>query len=319
MNIGIPEKDALLEAKRRVQKHAHITPVLENSGINEKVEARLFFKCENFQKVGAFKFRGAINTIFQLDEKNIKQGVATHSSGNHGQAIALAARMKGIPAYIVMPKNSTKSKIEAVHSYGAEVILCDNSLKAREEELEKVLEDKGAYFVHPYNDYRVIAGQSTSAQELIDQVKDLDVIVTPIGGGGLISGTLLAVQYFSFGTKVYGVEPEGANSAYLSHRNHKLTPIPDPETVCDGLRAGIGEKNYQIIEKYIEDVYCVSDEEALKAMQLIWERMKIVIEPSCAVPLAGLLKNVEVFRNKRIGIILTGGNVDFTSLSEFFN
>ncbi len=314
----IPGETDLKSALKRVQQYAHNTPVLTNQGINEITESKLFFKCENFQKIGAFKFRGGINTIFQLDETEMKKGVATHSSGNHGQAVALAAKMRNIPAYIVMPQNSTKVKIEAVRSYGAELIFCDNSLQAREDKLKETINKTGAHFVHPYDDYRVIAGQSTSAQELIEDNPDLDIIITPIGGGGLISGTALAVKYFSPKTEVIGSEPDGADSASLSLKSKKWSTIDEPSTICDGLRASIGEKNYTIISENVSTVFRVSDREAISAMKLIWERMKIVIEPSCAVPLAAILKNKERFKNKRVGLILTGGNVDLNSVSEMF-
>lgn len=314
----IPGRETLLEARRRVSAYAHHTPVLRNSGLNEKSGAELFFKCENFQKVGAFKFRGAVNTVFQLPEQYLKRGVATHSSGNHGQAVALAAKMKGIPAYIVMPENSTKVKIDAVKGYGAELIFCENSLRAREEKTEEVISETAAHFIHPYDDYRVIAGQSTAAQELIADHPDLDIIITPIGGGGLISGTLLAAKYFSEKIKVVGGEPKGADSAFLSFANHKLIKVSHPDTLCDGLRASIGEKNFEIIDKHVHQIYRVSDQQALEAMKLIWQRMKIVIEPSCAVPLAVILANPVDFTGKKVGVILTGGNVDLPSLAAYF-
>jgi threonine dehydratase len=314
----IPDRKELLSSRERVGKYAHHTPVLTNSGLNDLSGAELYFKCENFQKVGAFKFRGAVNTVFQLPEEYLQQGVATHSSGNHGQAVALAAKMKGIPAYIVMPENSTRVKIEAVKGYGAKVLFCENSLQAREDKLYETINETGAYFIHPYDDYRVIAGQSTAAQELMEDCKDLDIIVTPIGGGGLISGTLLAANYFSRGVKVIGGEPKGADSAFLSFANHKWVKVNHPNTVCDGLRASIGEKNFEIIDKYIEQIYRVSDRQALEAMKLIWERMKIVIEPSCAVPLAVILANPDYFAGKKTGVILTGGNVDLSALAGFF-
>ncbi|MEQ8359610.1 MAG: pyridoxal-phosphate dependent enzyme [Cytophagales bacterium] len=316
--VNVPNKEDLLTALKRVQEYAHKTPVLSCSGINKIVGAELFFKCENFQKIGAFKFRGGINTIFQLSEDEMQKGVATHSSGNHGQAVALAAKMRNIPAYIVMPQNSTKVKIEAVRSYGAELIFCDNSLQAREDKLNEIISETGAHFVHPYDDYRVIAGQSTSAQELIQDYPKLDIIITPIGGGGLISGTALAAKYFSPRTEVIGSEPEGADSAAISLQKHRWTTIADPNTICDGLRASIGEKNFDIISKNVSTVFRVSDREAISAMKLIWERMKIVIEPSCAVPLAAIIKNKDRFKNKRVGLILTGGNVDLNSISELF-
>ncbi len=317
-NETVPRKNVLETALLRVQKYAHKTPVLTSASINEMLSSSLFFKCENFQKIGAFKFRGGINTVFQLSYEEMRKGVATHSSGNHGQAVALAAKLRGIPSYIVMPKNSTKVKIDAVNSYDANLIFCDNNLQARENKLNEVLKDTGAHFIHPYDDYRVIAGQSTSAQELIADFPDLDIIIAPIGGGGLISGTALAVKYFSPNTVVMGSEPEGADSGFLSKANNKWVKVDQPITICDGLRASIGEKNFGIITEYVEDIFRVSDREAVAAMKLVWERMKIVIEPSCAVPLAAIMTNKDRFKNKKVGIILTGGNVDLNTVSELF-
>lgn len=314
----IPGKEDIQKAAERIAKYAHRTPILRSSSIDEMTGAKLFFKCENFQKVGAFKFRGAINTAMQLEEGDLMKGLATHSSGNHGQAVALAAKMNNVPAYIVMPKNSTKAKIEAVKGYGAKVILCENSLAAREEELNKVVEEKGAYFIHPYDDFRVIAGQGSSAYELIEDVDDLDIIVTPIGGGGLISGSALSAAYFGEKIEVIGVEPEGADSASKSIEAGQWTDVPHPNTVCDGLRAGIGKKNFEVISQFVNHTFRVSDKEAVQAMRIIWERMKIIVEPSCAVPLAGILKKPELFRNKKVGIILTGGNIDPEYVSEMF-
>ena len=237
---------------------------------------------------------------------------------NHGQAVALAAKIRGIPAFIVMPENSTRVKIDAVRSYGAEVVFCDNSLQAREDKLEEVLVQKDAYFIHPYDDWRVIAGQSTASQELIKQSPDLDIIITPIGGGGLISGTALAANYFSPNVRVYGSEPHGADSAYRSVEGKQWIKVDYPETVCDGLRASIGEKNFEVISRYVDKIFRVSDHEAIHAMKLIWQFMKIVIEPSCAVPLAAILANPDQFSGKKVGVILTGGNIDLDSLSDFF-
>lgn len=313
-----PAKEDLLDALKRVQKYAHKTPVLSSSGINDITGAKLFFKCENFQKVGAFKFRGGINSIFQLSETEMNKGVATHSSGNHGQAVALAAKMRNIPAYIIMPENSARVKVEAVKSYGANLIFCENSLQAREEKLNEILDEKAACFIHPYDDYRVIAGQSTSAQELIADYPNLDIIIAPVGGGGLISGSALAAKYFSPETEVIGSEPEGADSASLSIKNKNWSTVDNPDTICDGLRASIGKKNYDIISQTVSDVYRVNDKDVIIAMKLIWERMKIVIEPSCAVPLAAIMTNKDRFKDKNVGVILTGGNVDFDNISELF-
>ena len=274
----------------------------------------MFFKCENFQKVGAFKFRGAANMILTLDPEERSKGVATHSSGNHGQALALAARMQGITAYVVMPENAPTVKQAAVRGYQAQVINCKPTLAAREATVDEVIRKYGATLVHPYNDYRIIGGQATSAKELIEDTKDLDCIVCPVGGGGLLSGTALSARYFGQEIEVYGAEPQGADDAFQSIRAGRIIPSTNPNTIADGLLTSLGDKTFPIIKEFVKDILIVNDQEIIAAMKLLWERMKIVVEPSAAVPLAAVLKNEMLFENKRVGIILSGGNVDLTKL-----
>ncbi len=300
----------------RIKPHIHRTPVLTNQTIDQLASCSISFKCENFQKVGAFKARGGLNAILSLTDDEKKKGVATHSSGNHAQAVALAAKVAGIKAWIVMPSNAPKVKKDAVLGYGAEVIECEPTLQAREDTLEKVITEHGAIMIHPYNDHRIIQGQGTATKELLeDSDFNFDYFVAPIGGGGLISGTALMAHYLSPETKVVGAEPEAADDAYRSFKSGTLekneTP---PKTVADGLLTNLGEKNFQVIKEYVHDVLLVNDQEIMAAMRLVWERMKIIIEPSCAAPLAAVLKNRELFTGKKVGIILSGGNVDFEKI-----
>uniref|UniRef100_UPI00404B41ED threonine ammonia-lyase n=1 Tax=Fulvivirga sp. TaxID=1931237 RepID=UPI00404B41ED len=310
---NLPTLEALNEAHKRVKPHVHRTPILTSESINEIAGCNIYFKCENFQKVGAFKARGGVNAILSLDEETLKKGVATHSSGNHAQAVALAAKIAGTKAYIVMPNNAPLVKKNAVIGYGAEVIECDSTIDTRETTLNEVIEKTGAEMIHPYNDIRIIIGQGTAAKELIEDANvDFEYILTPIGGGGLISGTLTAAHYLSPNTKVIGCEPEAADDAYRSFKSGTLQKNPaPPKTIADGLLTNLGELNFGIIKDHIHDIMTVNDDEILKAMKLIWERMKIIIEPSCAVPFAVILKNKEVFKGKKVGVILSGGNVDF--------
>jgi threonine dehydratase len=306
-------RDVIEEASGRIQKYAHRTPVLTSRSINEITGAELFFKCENFQRVGAFKFRGAINAVFSLSEDEAKSGVATHSSGNHAQALSLAARLRGIRAIIVMPETAPRVKVSAVRGYGGEIIFCEPTLTAREETLNKVIEETKATFIHPYNDSRVIAGQATCALELLEDVQDLDIIMAPVGGGGLISGTALATHYLSPKTRVVAAEPKAADDAYRSFRSGKIIPINNPQTIADGLRTSLSERTFSIIREHVTDIVTVAEDSIIAAMRLIWERMKILIEPSAAVPLAALLEK-SVDQGMRIGIILSGGNVDLDTL-----
>jgi threonine dehydratase len=309
-----PTIDAIKEAHDRIKSRIHRTPVLTSSAINDMCNAELFFKCENFQKVGAFKIRGATNAVFSLNDEQAKNGVATHSSGNHAAALALAARWKDITSYVVMPENAPKVKVDAVRGYGAKIIFCQPTLKAREEGLAEVINDTGAAFVHPYNDERVIAGQGTAALELCEDTQDLDILMAPVGGGGLLSGTAIAISSISPDTEVIAAEPEKADDAHQSFYSGKLIPAVNPDTIADGLRTSLSELTFSIIQKHVKDIVTVSEEGIVSAMRTIWERMKIVVEPSSAVPLGALLAGRVDISGKRVGIILTGGNVDLSKL-----
>ena len=311
---SIPSKHDIAESRKLISTYAHITPVFTSTSINAIAGSKLFFKCENFQKVGAFKFRGAINSLLRLGEKKLKKGVATHSSGNHAQALALAARVMGTQAFIVMPENAPEIKIKAVKNYGADITFCEASLQSRENTLKEIIKQSGAWFIHPYNDYNVIAGQATCALEFIEQVDGLECILTPVGGGGLLSGTLLTTKYHNKNICVYAGEPVGASDAYQSLKKGKIIPSVNPSTIADGLLTSLGDKTYPIIAENVEDILLVSDDEIVNAMRLLWERMKIVIEPSGAVPLAAVLRNSEIFAGKKVGIILSGGNIDLNNL-----
>lgn len=309
-----PSFSDIKRAHQRISKYILQTPVMTSKNIDDIAGCQIFFKCENFQKVGAFKMRGASNVIFSYRPEDRVNGFACHSSGNHGQAVALAAKLAGTKAYVVMPKNSSKVKIDAVKGYDAEVILCEPNDKSRVETCENVLKKTGAILVHPFNDYNIIAGQATAAKELIEDVDDLDAIITPVGGGGLAAGTALIAHHLDPNMEVYLGEPEIVNDAYQSIKAGKIIPNTSNDTIADGLKTTIGEKNFGILKEHVKEVFTVSDKEIIEAMKLIWERMKIVIEPSCAVPFASILKNKETFKNKRVGVILTGGNVDLTKL-----
>lgn len=318
-NITITENHKITlhdiqKAHKRIKPFIHNTPVLNSQSINKITGADIWFKCENFQRVGAFKFRGAMNAVLSLTEKKMQRGVATHSSGNHAQGLALAAKLNNIPAYIVMPTSAPQVKIDAVKGYGAEIIFCKPTLQAREESLNGVIRKTGATFIHPYNNYEVIAGQATAAKELIEEKGAFDFLMTPIGGGGLLSGTLIVAHFLSPKTKVIAGEPIGADDAYRSINARKIIPSQNPDTIADGLLTSLGDKTFPIIQKYIEEIILVSDTEIVSAMQLVWERMKIIIEPSSAVPLAALIKQKQKFKGKKVGIILTGGNVDLGNL-----
>ncbi|OGU38408.1 MAG: serine dehydratase [Ignavibacteria bacterium GWB2_35_12] len=314
MILILPSIDDVHKATERIKPIIHRTPVLSSKSINQIVGADIYFKCENFQKVGAFKFRGASNAVFSLTDEEIKRGVATHSSGNHAQALALAARIRGTKAYIVMPSNSSKVKIEAVKGYDAEIIFCEPTLEARESTLEDVVNKTGATFIHPYNNFNVISGQGTSAMELLDEIKDLDYVITPVGGGGLLSGTLTTVSALSPSTKVIAAEPEGADDAYRSIIENRIVPSVTPKTICDGLLTSLSEMTFEIIREHIYKIITVSDDAVVSAMRLIWERMKIIIEPSSAITLGIFLENKIDLKGHKIGIILSGGNVDLEKL-----
>ncbi len=309
-------KTDIEETHSRIAPFIHNTPVLESSSLNQIAECELFFKCENFQKIGAFKMRGAINAIQNLSSQDKKNGIITHSSGNHAQAVAKAALLQNCKAYVVMPRTSPKVKVEAVKGYGGKVIFCEPTLEAREATVEKIIKKTNAFFIHPYDNYDVIAGQATAAKELLEVHPHLEAIICPVGGGGLTAGTILAANYFSNQVKVYAGEPDGADDAYQSIEKGQLIPSKNPNTIADGLLTSLGEKNFEIIKKGIEKIYLVTDHEIIAAMRLIWERLKIIIEPSCAVPLAVVLKNKKIFKNKKVGLILSGGNIDLNTFFE---
>jgi threonine dehydratase len=314
MKLNLPDLNDIRKAHERIKPHVHHTSVLTCSAIDAACGGRLFFKCENFQKVGAFKVRGAANAVFSLSEKEAKQGVVTHSSGNHGAALALAARRRGIKAYVVMPDNSNAVKVAAVRSYGAEISFCTVDLSSREEVCADVIKRTGAYFVHPYDDPFIIAGQGTAAKELCEDVADLDCVIVPVGGGGLLSGTAVYVGSALPGTRIYGVEPEMADDACRSFHAGKIIPSVSPQTIADGLLTSLGELTFALIKKHVTDIITVSEADIVWAMRIIWERMKIIVEPSAAVPLAALLRHKLDISGKQVGIILSGGNVDLDSL-----
>lgn len=312
--MNVPDSKIIRQAALKIRQYIHRTPVMTCENLNNIAKANLFFKCENFQKVGAFKFRGACNAVFSLSEEEAKQGVATHSSGNHAAALTLAARMRGIPAHIVMPKTAPAVKKEAVAGYGAQITFCEPTLQSRESTLEEVVKETGAAFVHPYNDYGIIAGQATAGLELLEEIQELDIAMTPVGGGGLLSGTALSFSYFSPSTQVIAAEPEGADDAFRSLQAGKIIPSENPKTISDGLLTSLGNKTFPIIQKHVKQIVTVSDEATIAAMRYIWERMKIVVEPSAAVPFGAVLEKKVDFSGKRIGIILSGGNVDLNKL-----
>jgi threonine dehydratase len=314
MESTYPTKEIIEDAAKRIAPFVHRTPVLCSSSINAMYGFELSLKCENFQKIGAFKYRGATNAVLMLSADERKSGVATHSSGNHAQALALAAKINGLKAYIVMPENSSSVKINAVKGYGAEVILCAPNQKSREDTLAEVLRKTGATLVHPYNNYSIIAGQATAAKEFIEDVKDLDIIMAPVGGGGLLSGTALSTHYFSPKSVVIAGEPINADDAYRSLQKGEIVPANPPSTIADGLLTSLGDKTFDIIRKHVKEIITVSEEDIIVAMRLVWERMKIIIESSSAVPIAAAIKNKDQFKGKRIGIIISGGNVDLNKL-----
>ena len=309
-----PDKIIINDAAKRIKNFVHRTPVLSSENINSLFNTKIFFKCENLQKAGVFKSRGAVNAIFSLSEDELKNGVATHSSGNHAQALARAALLRNTNAYIVMPENSSKVKIAAVKNYGGEITFCESNLDSREKTLEKIIEKTQAVEIHPYNNCKIIAGQATATKELIEDVELLDIIMAPVGGGGLLSGTALATYYFSPGTKVIAAEPKQADDAYRSFYQKKFIPSINPNTIADGLLTSLGSLTFPIICEYVNEIMTVSEESIIKAMKLIWERMKIIIEPSSAVPLAAIIENRKYFENKRIGIIISGGNIDLNKI-----
>ena len=311
-------KASIEAAAIRIAPYIHNTPIMTCKSINALYGLDLYFKCENFQKIGAFKIRGGMNASLQLTKEQLEKGVATHSSGNHAQALAFAAKMLGIKAYIVMPESSPQVKVNAVRGYGAEVTICASNQAARESTLQSIVDQTGATFIHPYDNDEVITGQATCVKEIIEAMPDVDIVVTPVGGGGLLSGTCLGAHYFKPGLKVYAGEPEGAADAVLSIQSGKVEKAPFVNTIADGLLTTLSERTLEIIQAHVADILLVSEDEIKAALRLVYERMKIIIEPSCAVPLAAVLKNADLFKGKKVGIILTGGNVDLSKFKDWF-
>lgn len=312
--MNVPTFKDVELAHLKISEFIHRTPVFESKSINEITDANILFKCENLQKVGAFKYRGATNAVQSLDSKISTKGVATHSSGNHAAAVALAAKNRGITAHVVMPLNAPEIKKRAVQGYGANITFCKPTLEAREETLESIISQTGATEIHPYNNFQVISGQGTAAKELIEDCGEFDMILCPVGGGGLLSGTALSVKAMNPSCKLIACEPLGADDAYQSFKKGTLIPSINPNTIADGLLTSVGTINFEIIKEKVDDIVTVSEESIVKAMRLVWERMKLIIEPSSAVPLAAIIENKINVKGKKVGIILTGGNVDLEKL-----
>lgn len=308
------DKKQLIECHERIKPFIHNTPVLTSGLINEIAGADLFFKCENFQRMGAFKMRGAANAIMQLTDEQKQNGVVTHSSGNFAQALSLSAQSLGVKAYIVMPNSAPKVKKEAVKGYGGILIECESTLEARERESDHIVKEHGATFIHPSNDDHVILGQGTACKELLEFQPHLDYLVTPVGGGGLIAGTALSAYYFGNNCKTIGGEPFEVDDAYRSLQSGKIETNTTTNTIADGLKTQLGDRNFPVIQKYVDKIIRVTEEEIISAMRLIWERLKIVCEPSSAVALAAVLKKKDKFQDKKVGIIISGGNVDLSHL-----
>ena len=308
--------DDIRAAAGRIKGVGHRTPILTSQTLDEMAGRKLFFKCENFQKVGAFKLRGGWNAVSMLSDEEAAKGVCTHSSGNHAQAVAFSAMKRGIASYIVMPNNVPDVKLDAVKGYGANIILCEPTLEARETTLDEITKKTGAQVVHPFNNPNVIAGQGTAALEMIEDLGTLDAVIAPIGGGGLMSGTCITTRSLLPGTKLFGAEPAGADDAYRSLKEGKIIPQTDPDTICDGLLTSLGEYTWNILKDHLEAIYTVTDDEVINAMRLVWERMKIIIEPSSATAVAVALKSEfkALEGLEKVGIILTGGNVELSKL-----
>ena len=310
----IPTFDDVMAAHDRIRPYIHRTPVLTSSFLNDLTGAELFFKCENFQKAGAFKVRGACNAVFGLSDDKLARGVATHSSGNHALSLSYAAGRRGIACNVVMPRTAPQAKKDAVRGYGGVIVECEPSTSSREAVFADMVAKSGADFVHPYNDPRVIAGQATCSRELMEQVDALDAVIAPIGGGGMISGTCLTVSNTAPSVKIYAAEPEQADDAYRSFKAGHIIADDAPVTVADGLKVPLKDLTWHFVKNHVTDILTASESEIIEAMKLTWKRMKIVIEPSCAVPLATILNNADVFRGRRVGVIITGGNVDLDTL-----
>jgi threonine dehydratase len=314
----VPTRQDIVDAHQRIESYIHKTPVLTSQSLDDLAGCKIFFKCENFQKIGAFKARGAMNAALSLTPPELAKGLATHSSGNHAQALARAARILNTKSYIVMPRTSPDIKKKGVRAFGGEIFECEPTLESRESTLTEVVAKTGATEIHPFNNYDVMAGQATAAMEFIEEVEKLDVIMAPVGGGGLLSGTALAAKYFSPSTAVIAGEPEGANDAYRSLQSGKIEPSQS-DSVADGLLTQLGDKTFPVIKEHVKEIITVNDKEIVQGMRLIWERLKIIVEPSCAVPFAALLKQKERFKGKRVGIILSGANVDLARAFRLFS
>ncbi len=312
--LKIPDYEEVLAAHERIALHVHRTPVLTSRFMDDLTGAQLFFKCENFQKAGVFKARGASNAVFGLSDEAAARGVATHSSGNHGQSLSYAGGRRGIPVTVVMPRTAPEAKKAAVRGYGANIVECEPSTSSREAVFAEVMARSGADFVHPYNDPRVIAGQATASKELIEDVGKLDAVIAPIGGGGMVSGSCLTLSNIAPATKIYAAEPKNADDAYRSFKAGHIIADDAPQTVADGLKVPLKDLTWHFVSTYVEDIFLATEEEIIEAMYLTWQRMKMIIEPSSAVPLATIIKNREVFAGKRVGVIITGGNVDLKTL-----
>jgi threonine dehydratase len=313
-SMQLPSFSDIQAAHSRIKPFIHKTPVMSSQQLNKLFDCELFFKCENFQKIGAFKFRGATNAILSLTPEERSRGVVTHSSGNHAAALALAARMNGVKAHIVMPDNAPVVKKNAVAGYGAEITFCKPTLQAREETTRSIIEKTGATLVHPYDNFNVICGQGTAALELLNEKSDLEIVIAPIGGGGLMSGTSTCVKGINNKIQVIGAEPLNANDAFISFNSGKLTPSVNPLTVADGLLTSLSELTFSVIRKNVDQIFTAKEYSIISCMLLVWERMKIIIEPSSATVLAIIQENPDFFRGRKIGLIISGGNVDFRKL-----
>jgi len=307
-------KQNLIDCHNRIKPFIHNTPVLTSNQVNKMTGSEIYFKCDNFQKMGAFKMRGATNAILQLSDENKKNGVVTHSSGNFAQALSLAAKSIGVKAYIVMPSSATEIKKTAVKSYGGELIECEPNLDAREKAANDIAESTGATFLHPSNDIEVILGQGTACKELLEYNDSIEHVLVPVGGGGLIAGSALAAKYFGKNCTVIGAEPFEVDDAYRSLKSGRIETNDSTNTIADGLKTQLGDKNFPIIKNEIKSIIRITEEEIIESMKIIWERLKIICEPSCSLPLAAVLKNKETFKNKKVGIIISGGNVDLNNL-----
>ena len=314
MSFEIPTLEDIYTTHKRINPLINKTPVLTSSSINKILGTSISFKCENFQKVGAFKFRGATNACLLLEKENIKNGVTTHSSGNHAAALSLAAKQLNTPAYIVMPENAPLIKKKAVAGYGAQITYCKATLKDRETTLKQIQKKTNATFIHPYDNFDIISGQATCVKELLKENPDLDTIIVPIGGGGLMSGTALYCKLTNPKLKIFGAEPLMANDAYKSYKKGKLILADSPKTIADGLLTSLSPLTFEIIKNNVDDIFTVSEQSIIEAMRMVWERMKIIIEPSSAVPLAAIIENKTIFRNQKVGIIISGGNIDLENL-----